>query len=164
MQNCLASKKAQIEKEAEEKKSRIVRRSADQHYVDSKTSFADLFKSSKGFKLMLSQYLKLKKSIVENTEKLQGEINEALTEFADESDEGEADKEERNSNKRPAMCDDRLVCQKPKTVLKIKQAILTNKKNDEICSSVSNLFNLNLENMNEDCYNKVQATERLSTM
>jgi hypothetical protein len=49
-------------------------------------------------------------------------------------------------------------------VIKIKQAVLTNKQNDKMCSSLKHVLPLKLADMNETCYNKDDATKRLTDM
>lgn len=171
MKQCLVSRKAQIAREEENKKSRVVRSVEEQN-----KSFADMFKTSKAFKHVLFQYLKLKETISKNVESLQQGINQAVDEFNanDYKDEEEQTKKPEIEQTKPATikstpqqqqpkCDNKLVCEKPNYVIKIKEAVLTNKNNDETCN-MSDILKLNLQDMDDECYNKEEATKRLSTI
>jgi len=170
MQMCLFAKKKQIARE-EETKSRVAR-SADQ--LDT-TSFSDLFKTSAAFKRVLSQYLKLKETVLAKTGELEKDINAAIENFEQTDDQSDKSVDVKLSDKTTTTttkstktkaevtCENSLKCEAPNTVIKVKQAVLTSQNSAQICAAAS-LVKLDMDFLDETCYNKDEATKRLSTM
>lgn len=174
LQNCLSAKKKAIAKSESEKTNRILnKRSAeeeqdDEPVVDTTTSFNDLFKVGAAFKRVLKQYLGLKQSLVKKTGELERKINKALVDFETADADFEAEPNmptaKAQKSKPKSSCTERIRCEQPQTVIKVSQAVLTNKQHDKMCSALTHVLPLKLADMDETCYNKDEATKRLADM
>jgi molecular chaperone GrpE (heat shock protein) len=166
LQNCLTSKKKAIELTEAEKAKRLAKRSADdsdEQAVDTTTSLDKIFKVSDSFKRLLKQYTNLKNTVSKQMKNIKKGIDQTLTEFGNEDFQAESESMTIQP-KKARSCADRIKCDNPNTVIKVQQAVLTNKNNDQVCGSLQHVLPLNLADMNEECYNKDQATERTKMM
>jgi hypothetical protein len=170
MQKCLASMKNEINKKEHEK--RVAREAGNQDEpIDTETSFEDMFKSSAAFKRVLNQYMKLKQTVISKTNQLQKNINNALVDFANDEEQQTEEKkikmpiQQTKESKKPKNCAHKMTCEKPNTVIKVKQAILTTQDHEQKCASLSQVLPpFNMENMNEKCYDKEKTTQRLISL
>lgn len=171
LQNCLVQKKRQANRDDQEK-NRIARSANDQE-IDS-TTFDKLFPSSATFKRVLTQYLKLKDSIVKKTAQLQQEVGQVLADFADDYEAEKSEKKplpqapslketvEQNAN---AKCEEnKLTCSsKPNHVIRIKSALLTSQNNQKMCAKSVD-WSFNLRNLDESCFETIKTTRKLAEL
>lgn len=177
LQNCLVQKKRQINREEQEKKIRIAR-SANQQQ-DTESPFDQLFSNAAAFKRILAQYMKLKDTIIKKTVQLQEEVSEIFEDFTgNQEDDEEQQQQQKNKpfipktpslkdtvqqNEQAKCTENRLTCDKPNHVLRIKMALLTSQNNQKMCKK-SVGWSLNLQHMNESCYETIKTTKKLAEM
>lgn len=161
MKHCLAAKKRQIAKENDKREKRD---------VDTKdaTSFQDLFKTSSSFKKLLNELLDMKEEVSQRAAKFEKDMEKAVNELV--GDEKTVKKtnnwwkmEKKMKTTQPAECDQKIRCE-ANQVIKIKQAVLTSQDQENTCSSVNKYLPIEIDSLNDACYNKDEATKRLSDL
>lgn len=161
MKHCLASKKRQIAKENDKREKR------DVESKDS-ASFQELFKTSSSFKKLLNELLDMKEEVSQRATKFETDMQKAVNELVgQEKNVKKANNwwkmEKKMKSNQPAECDQKLRCEANK-VIKIKEAILTSQDQEDTCSSVNKYLPIQIDSLNDVCYNKDEATKRLSDL
>lgn len=161
MKHCLASKKRQIAKENDKREKRDVESKDD-------ASFQDLFKTSSSFKKLLNELLDMKEEVTQRANKFEKDMQKAVNELI--GDEKTVKKtnnwwkmEKKMKTNQPAECDQKLRCE-ANQVIKIKQAVLTSQDQENTCASVNKYLPIQIDSLSDECYNKEEATKRLTDL